>query len=275
MTTVKGLGNSYVKNGMSADMSGIVPDISADTYYEVVRLIEGKLLFLPEHLQRLQTSLSGSGIGCPDHQEIEESLRLLIAENPFQNGNIRICLQHASGSKAELQCYYISYVYPDKSMYKNGVRLISYPHIRPNPGIKKWDHAFRNSVGQYIREHKVYEALLLNPEDQITEGSRSNVFFIDRDGQVITVPEKQVLPGITRRYVLQIATEEGIPVQERSISMDELDGLSAAFISGTSPKVLPVKQIDDYPFDVNHPVLRLLMDQFDRLIKKKLTLLGV
>ena len=273
MTTVKISGKKYTINGKSADISGFVPDMSAGIYYEVIRLIEGKLLFLPEHLERLRASISGSATIYPGKQRIEENLRLLIAENPFRNGNIRICLQQSPGKEQVLQCYYISYSYPDTIMYKNGVRLASYPHIRPNPGIKKWDNAFRSAVGKYIRDHQVYEALLLNPDNQITEGSRSNIFFIDHDASLLTVPEKQILSGITRRHVREIATEEGIRIREKTISLDELGELDAAFISGTSPKVLPVKQIDKFSFNVNHPILKLLMDRFDHQISKSLTLL--
>jgi branched-chain amino acid aminotransferase len=273
MTTVKISGETCVINGKPADVSGFVPDLSADIYYEVIRLIDGKLLFLSEHLERLRASLLGSEISCPEKQWFEENLRILISENPFRNGNIRICLQQLHGNKPDLHCYFVSYVYPDTSMYENGVKLISYPHIRPNPGIKKWDNAFRFAVGQYIKDHRVYEALLLNPDNQITEGSRSNIFFIDHEGKLLTVPEKHVLPGITRKHVLAIAKEEGIPFLEKTISMNEMGGLVAAFISGTSPKVLPVRQIDDVLFVVKHPTLSLLMDRFDKLISNSLTLI--
>ena len=60
MITGKILGKKYVINGMSADASGKVPYMSADTYYEVIRLIDGKLLFLSYHLERLRQSLSES-----------------------------------------------------------------------------------------------------------------------------------------------------------------------------------------------------------------------
>ena len=69
MITGKILGNKYVVNGNAADVSGFVPDMSADIYYEVIRLIDSKALFLPDHLKRLQLSLSESGIDYPgDHR---------------------------------------------------------------------------------------------------------------------------------------------------------------------------------------------------------------
>jgi len=199
MITGKILGNRYVINGKSADASGFVPDMSADIYYEVVRLIDGKLLFLQDHLKRLEQSISGSGIEYPGKRSILQNLSLLIGENSFREGNIRICLQRSNGSKTLLLCYFIPYFYPDPIMYKKGVKLVIYPHIRPNPGIKKWDDHFRNSVSKYILDHSVYEAALINDQNQITEGSRSNIFYIDRNGSLITMPEIKVLPGITRK----------------------------------------------------------------------------
>jgi branched-chain amino acid aminotransferase len=271
MITGKILGKTYVINGVSADASGFVPDMSTDTYYEVLRLIDGKVLFLQDHLERLRRSLSGSSIDYPGDRKVIETLELLVKENLFREGNIRICLRQSGGKSPLLQGYFVPYIYPDIKMYKEGVMLATYPHQRLNPGIKKWDDLFRNSVAAFIRERGIYEAALVNSKHQITEGSRSNLFFIDRKGQLITVPEKEVLPGITRKYVLEIAKREGVPLLEKAVDMEELTSLVSVFISGTSPKVLPVKQIDELFFDVTHPILHLLMDQFELLVQKNLS----
>jgi branched-chain amino acid aminotransferase len=271
MITGKILGNRYVINGKSADVLDFVPDMSADIYYEVIRLIDGKVLFLPDHLERLQNSITGSGIDYPGNHQIIESLALLVYENPFLEGNIRISLQRSNGSKAELLCYFIPYFYPDPGMYSKRVKLLVYPHARPNPGIKKWDDQFRNAVSRFILEQKVYEVALKNLENQITEGSRSNIFFIDRASRIITTSAGDVLQGITRKYVLEIASGEGARILEKPISLRSLDKMFSAFISGTSPKVLPVKQIDDFYFDVNHPLLHNLMNKFDALVQYKLS----
>jgi branched-chain amino acid aminotransferase len=169
-------------------------------------------------------------------------------------GNIRICLQKIGPDSSQLMSYFVPYVYPELNMYLSGVQLVTYPHIRPNPGIKKWDNQFRTSVNQYIKEYGVYEVLLLNDRKQITEGSRSNVFFLDDDKRLVTPPEQDVLPGITRKYVLEICKRKRLEVLQRPIHLEELEKMKACFISGTSPKVLPVWQIDAYQFraDENH-----------------------
>jgi branched-chain amino acid aminotransferase len=271
MITGKILGNRYVKDCKAADVFGFVPDMSADIYYEVIRLVDGKLLFLTDHLKRLQHSISGSGIKYPGDPKIIENLALLVHENSYREGNIRISLQRSEGNRTVLQCYFIPYFYPDSGMYIRGVKLLIYPHIRPNPGIKKWDDQFRTAVSKYILEQKVYEVALKNMQNQITEGSRSNIFFINRTGSLITPPSKDILQGITRKYVLDVALKEKIEIEERSISKDNLDNMLSAFITGTSPKVLPVKQIDDLRFNVNHPVLRILMEKFGLLMHENLT----
>lgn len=271
MITGKILGNTYVINGQSADVSDFTCDMSADIYYEVVRLIDGKVLFLEDHLERFQRSLAGSGLQFPGRDVIVETLRTLVRNNDFTLGNIRICLEDSGQISPRLLCYFVPYVYPEPCTYLSGVQVVTYPHIRPKPGIKKWDNSFRVSVNQYIRDHGVYEALLVNDKKQMTEGSRSNLFFLDSKNRLITPPEEEILPGITRKYVLEIGNRQGLEVLEKSIHLSELGDMQACFISGTSPKVLPVWQIDAYQFRTDHPTLKTIMEKFELLIKKHLT----
>lgn len=270
MTTKQILGEKYIINGISADVSDYHPDMSADIYYEIVRIIGRKFLFLDDHLERLRSSIRNSQLIFPGEPVILESLKALLYENQFTEGNIRICLQKNRGNKPDLLCFFTPWIYPDEQTYLSGVQLVIYSHERPNPGIKKWDNKFRTDVRQTIHDFGVYEALLLNREGQITEGSRSNVFFIDASNKLITPPENSVLPGITRKYVIQICNEQGLETEERVIPREELKKLSACFISGTSPKVLPVYQIDKHQFNADHPILKIIMEQFNLILKASL-----
>ena len=270
MTGLQILGEKYILNGNAVDISAFQADMSADIYYEVIRIIGGRFLFLNDHLERLRHSTLESGLKFPGEASIRECLKSLLKVNPFKDGNIRLCLQNSKSSDPDLLCYFVPWIYPDECTYLSGVQLVSYAHERPNPGIKKWDEKFRSNVKEYIRDHGVYEALLLNKEGEITEGSRSNIFFIDASNQLITPPEKAILPGITRKYVIQICRKEAIKIEERKVSMRELDALEACFISGTSPKVLPVWQIDQYQFKADHPTVRLIMERFESILNKNL-----
>lgn len=271
MTSQKLLGKTYVINGVAEDVSEFSCDMSADIYYEVVRMIDGKILFLKDHLNRLRDSLFGTELTFPGQEAIIESLKLLQNTNDFKLGNIRICLQRKGEDLLDLLCYFVPYIYPETCAYLTGVQLATYPHVRSDPGIKKWDNQFRVSVNQYIRDHGVYEALLLNDKRQITEGSRSNLFFLDRNQNLFTPPEKNVLPGITRKQVIELCNRKGLEVLERPVQLSELDQMETVFITGTSPKILPVWQIDSHQFKVDHPLLRMLMEDFEAVIEKNLS----
>jgi hypothetical protein len=86
MSAGKILGTRYIINGNSADVSGFKPDMSVDIYYEVIRLIDGKFLFLPDHLRRLRISLAGSGIEFPGEDILQHHLGLLLEQNSLTLG---------------------------------------------------------------------------------------------------------------------------------------------------------------------------------------------
>lgn len=270
MTTARILGETYIVDGTLADTSGFIPDMSADIYYEVVRLIDRKFLFLNDHLERLEHSLAGSGIVSPGKKVIRENLKLLLLNNSFTGGNVRICIQGKHTDTFHLLCYFIPYFYPETCSYLSGVQLMTFPHVRPKPKIKKWDDQFRNSVNQFIRDTGIYEAVLLNDQKEITEGSRSNIFFIDQHSQLVSAPEDEILHGITRKYVMEICHHAQIQIIHQPIPLYELSRFQSCFITGTSPKVLPVWQLNGIEFQANHPLLKRIMEQFEQVIRDHL-----
>ena len=94
-----------------------------------------------------------------------------------------------------------------------------------------------------------YEALLVNENNLITEGSRSNIFFL-RNNILFTAPDNMILNGITRKYILEICSENNITVKYEPVNADEISDYDAVFMTGTSPMVLPFNRIDDKFFSV-------------------------
>jgi branched-chain amino acid aminotransferase len=125
------------------------------------------------------------------------------------------------------------------------------------------DRALRDATDAAIKEHSLYEVILVDKNGQITEGSRSNIFFI-KDGEVYTSPLHQVLPGVTRGKIVEIIRSKGIAIHEEPINESDVKSFDAAFISGTSPKVLPISSIGDVTYDVDEPLLRDIMNWYDQ-----------
>ena len=112
----------------------------------------------------------------------------------------------------------------------------------------------------------IYESLLVDREGCITEGSKSN-FFLIRNNCLFSAPEGTILQGITRKYVLDIAAEKGISVIHQKITMNDLGKYEAAFICGTSPKILPVRKVNAIQYDPEHPILKILIESYNTIME--------
>lgn len=109
--------------------------------------------------------------------------------------------------------------------------------------------------------------LLIEESGIITECSRANIFFIKQD-QIITSPESLILKGITREYIFKICNQNGISLKEKIIHQSNLQHVNATFITGTSPKVLPVCKIDEYSYTTDNPLLLKVMELYNKEIDK-------
>jgi branched-chain amino acid aminotransferase len=88
------------------------------------------------------------------------------------------------------------------------------------------------------------EALLLDPDGYVAEGSGENIFMY-KDGILKTTPLTSILGGITRNSIMQIAREMGIPVEEQRFTRDELYCAQEAFFCGTAAEITPIREIDN------------------------------
>ncbi|MEG0641800.1 MAG: aminotransferase class IV, partial [Clostridium sp.] len=113
-----------------------------------------------------------------------------------------------------------------------------------------------------LKEKECFEAILVNDDGYVTEGSRSNLFFI-RDNTLYTTQGKDVLLGITRKRIIDLAKKNGVNVIEKPIHIDELSGFSSLFISGTSPKVLPIKSVDNINYLTKDTLLLKIISIYD------------
>ena len=140
--------------------------------------------------------------------------------------------------------------------------------FRSNPNVKYINADLRNSTNKLIEENNAYEVLLIDNEGFITEGSRSNVFFIKGE-TLYTSPLKYVLSGTSRKRVIDICKEHKITIIEQRISYDKINQYDVAFLTGTSPLILPIKQINTVNYLTNNSFLNKLMKYYFTLLEKE------
>jgi branched-chain amino acid aminotransferase len=86
------------------------------------------------------------------------------------------------------------------------------------------------------------------------------------NGVLYTSPLEDVLPGVTRGRIISLAKSLGIGFEEKKINFKEVDNLNAMFISGTSPKILPIAKVDNITLDVNNDIMQKLIKGFNEEI---------
>lgn len=235
--------------------------------YEVIRVIGGRPLFLREHLSRFFESLKQTESRIRESEgQLKQLLKLLIETNQTESGNIKlIAYTDEPGSIRKTAAWFIPAYYPSDEQYTIGVTLVSMDLGRKHPTCKVQDNKYKEAVAQRLQESKAYEVLLAHNEN-VTEGSKSNVFFV-RDNCVFTAEDEQVLGGITRSKVIDLCSKHSIALFKGEIQLGQLSGFDACFLTGTSPKVLPISRIDQIGFRVPHQLIRFLMNEFDQMIK--------
>ncbi len=236
--------------------------------YEVIRIMNGRPLFLEEHYARLCATLKSIGEEVPfSAQELRKDIDSVVLANNVSNHNVKIVInEFKKKAGPDVNIFLIPTSYPTEEMYAKGVPTDLFVATRNNPQAKIIDDDLRSRENAFIKENNLFEALLVNEKNEITEGSRSNIFFI-KSGEVFTSPADGVLLGITRQRILRLCKAAGINVNESRIAVSALSTYDAAFISGTSPKVLPISRIGDVKMDVNNPLLRKIIKLYDQEIE--------
>ncbi|MEZ5195729.1 MAG: aminotransferase class IV [Bacteroidales bacterium] len=262
------LGQFFVLNGEVKPAMEFLQTIPGenDLIYEVIRIEAGIPLFLEDHLSRLETSIRLLNAGFPFAKEgIIESIKKLIISNKSDTGALKILLFYKNNRM--LFVHLMKEYKPTAEEYISGIETRFFYESRENPNAKVWNAGFRQRTADEISRNSLFELVLVNPEGFITEGSRSNIFFI-RGNEVYTAHDDFVLSGITRKKVLSVCQSLQIKVNFEMIDFRDVSKFDSAFFTGTTRIMVPVRQIENVSFEVNNPVFGLLKDGFQKLVKE-------
>jgi branched-chain amino acid aminotransferase len=228
-----------------------------ESVYEVIRIVKGSPEFFYDHMDRLASSVNLQHKKMlADAETLKTDIINLIRSDRKKEVNLKIVFNY-NGDSQNYLVYFIESIYPSDSQYYIGVKGILFYAERKDPESKVINHKLRSSIYHKLILDGAYEALLVNEKGQITEGSRSNIFFIRKD-MLVTAPDNMVLSGITRKYLLQICAENNIKVRMVCVDADAISDYDAVIMTGTSPRVIPFSCIDDKIFKVRVPFIENL-----------------
>lgn len=229
----------------------------ADAIYEVVAVMDGKLIDFPGHMSRLSRCLGELDIPQPlDSDEILAIHRELVQRNELVEGLIYMQISRGVAERdfvvtEDLSPTVIMFT-QEKPLIENqasreGIKLKSVPDIRwARRDIKTVGLLAQVLAKKAAKDAGAYEALMIK-DGYVTEGGSSSAFIV-KDKQVITRPlSTDILAGITRASLLALANEQDITIEERNFTLNEAYEADEAFITAASTYVCPVIGIDDRP----------------------------
>jgi branched-chain amino acid aminotransferase len=234
---------------------------TGESVYEVIRMVNGIPLFFNDHMARLSASLNLQGKTHLAHPgNLKRDIIKLSDAIFMKENNIRIVFNYSVNSNNYL-IHHIRSSYPSEHDYNNGVKGILFDGERKDPEAKVIDNDLRFRIAKALKDGIAYEAILVNRTGLITEGSKSNIFFIHED-RLYTAPDHLILKGITRRHILNICYDEGIRVEYMCIDAKRISEYDSVFMTGTSPAVLPFCSIAGNIFRPDHPLIGKLREVY-------------
>lgn len=262
--------------------------ILGDGVWEGLRVMDGGVAFLPEHLKRLwagaktidmdigltKDELTARIMDCLKANGMEDGvhIRLMVTrgikKTPYQGPRFTI-------TKPTIVII-PEYKNPVPDIIQRGVTLFTVHVRRTGPAEqdqKLNSHSKLNCILACIQADKAGadEALMLDPLGFVAT-CNSTHFFIVRDGEVWTSPPEYCLGGITRANIIKVCREVGIPVFEKRFSLFDVYSADEAFITGTFAGVTPVREVDGRSIEnIDGPISQQIREAYKALQARSLT----
>ncbi len=218
--------------------------------FEALRTYNQRPFHLEQHLNRLYRSAELIELQIPwSPQQIRDIVHELISRNTYKNASIRLLVTGGETEdsilpvgKPTLAVLITPLGERDMQRFARGYKVITTSLQRVAPEAKTTSYLAAIRALKDASRRGADDALFVNEQGHVLEGTRSN-FFVFR-GNTLVTPRAEILIGITRNVVLELA-QGRFPIEERPIPLEELPQVDEAFLTGSSREIMPVVQIDD------------------------------
>jgi D-alanine transaminase len=235
-----------------------------DSVYEVIPAYGGLPFRVSHHLRRLDRSLAAIRMRNPlDHAQWQVVLERLAAQLPGQDQSIYLQVtrgaypirNHVIPQQVTPNVFAFTSVNPprDPGSARRGIKAITLPDIRWHRCDIKATTLLANVLARaQATEEGADEAILIR-DGAAMEGTASNLFVVS-NGLLITPPDSdELLPGITRDLVLELAQEEGIPYAQASIAAADLEGAEEIWLTSSTREIAAVVELNGRPVGNGRP----------------------
>ncbi|MBY7739127.1 branched-chain-amino-acid transaminase [Paenibacillus polymyxa] len=254
-----------------------------DGIFEGIRIYNGNIFKCKEHLERLYDSAKSIQLNIPlSPDEMLEAMAETIRLNEMRNGYIRLVVSRGAGNLGldPLRCAKASVIiiveqlaiYPEEA-YLTGLKTISVSQRRNipdalNPKIKSLNYLNNILVKIQSNYAGVGEAIMLNSQGYVTEGSADNIFIV-KNGVLYTPPcYLGALEGITRNAIIDLCAKLGYLLKEQPFTLHDVYVADEVFFTGTAAEVIAAYEVDGRTIGsgVAGPVTLELLAEFRKIV---------
>ena len=256
-----------------------------DAVWEGIRVYSGKIFALDKHLDRLMASAKSMKFdNTPTREFVEDAIMMTLVANSMSDGtHIRLTLTRGEKITSGMD--------PNLNQFGCGLIVLAEfkDPIYPSSGIKLCTASIRRNSPQFL-DSKIHhnnlinnilakiesnlsgcdDAIMLDQNGFVSETNATNIFMV-KDGVVYTPNADNCLPGITRGYVFEIASDVGLSLIERNLSITEFYNADEVFTTGSMGELTPVYEIDGRKIgDVNdYKILSKIRESFHQLTRSQ------
>ena len=230
----------------------------ADGVYEVTSVLDGQLIDNEAHLDRLGRSMAELQIPWPLSRRALTLVQVeLVRRNRLREGGLYLQVTRGAASRdfkypAAAQPSIVMFTQAralaNPAFLTKGVSIVSVPDIRwARRDIKSVALLPQCMAKQAATRAGAFEAVMIDADGTVTEGSSANIWMVTADGTLVTRPtaNHRILAGITRRAVIAAAASLQLPVEERTFTLNELKAAQEVFLTSATTVVAPVVRVDD------------------------------
>lgn len=257
-----------------------------DGVFEGTRVYNGRIFKLKEHVARLFESAHHILLQIPlTEEELAAATLETVRRNKLQDAYIRTVVSRGPGDlgldpqKCSLATVVIIAdkisLFPQE-LYEKGLKIMTVTTRQRSantqePRIKSLNYLNNILVKIEASQTGSMEAVVLNDQGFVVEGSGSNIFIVNKKGELLTPPSYLgILEGITRNTVLELAREEGLTVRKVPFTRHDLYIAQECFLTGTAAELIPVISVDSRTIGKGSPgpVTKKLMDRFGQYARQ-------
>ncbi|MBQ4900551.1 branched-chain-amino-acid transaminase [Paenibacillus sp. Marseille-P2973] len=256
-----------------------------DGIFEGIRIYNGNIFKCKEHLDRLYDSAKSIMLNIPlTFQEMEEALVETLRRNELRDGYIRLVVSRGMGNlgldpnrcpKASVVIIVEQLAIYSEEAYKTGLKTVSVSTKRNlpdalNPKIKSLNYLNNILVKIQSNLSGAGEAIMLNAQGYVTEGSGDNIFVV-KNGVITTPPcYLGALDGITRQAIIEICNNKGLKIKEEPFTLHDVYVADEVFLTGTAAEVIAVREVDGRIIGEGHagPITLNLLEEFRSIVDK-------